>query len=170
MDSHVLKNIIRFIGIVLLQVLIFQRIDFGWEYISLIVYPMFILLLPFQTSRILLIILGFILGISIDIFYNSLGVHASATVFLAYIRPFVLKILEPANGYPVGTAPTKFHMGVNWFLIYSGILLFAHIFFYFSVEVFTYVYFLEILLKSIASFLISYFVILLHQFLFNPKK
>ena len=170
MDSQIVKNIIRFIGIILLQVLIFQRVDFGWEYVSLIIYPMFILLLPFQTSKVLLIILGFCLGISIDIFYNSLGVHASATVFLAYLRPYVLKMLEPANGYPASSAPTKYHMGLNWFMIYAGILLFAHLFFYFSVEVFTYVYFLEILLKSFVSFLISYFVILLHQFLFNPKK
>ena len=170
MDSQIVKNIIRFIGIILLQVLIFQRVDFGWEYVSLIIYPMFILLLPFQTSKVLLIILGFCLGISIDIFYNSLGVHASATVFLAYLRPYVLKMLEPANGYPASSAPTKYHMGLNWFMTYAGILLFAHLFFYFSVEVFTYVYFLEILLKSFVSFLISYFVILLHQFLFNPKK
>ncbi|MEL6986704.1 MAG: hypothetical protein AAGK97_02650 [Bacteroidota bacterium] len=169
MNNQIVKNIIRFIVIVLLQVLILQRIDLGWEYLSLLFYPLFLILLPFEISRVLLIIIGFVLGCTVDIFYDSMGVHASASVFTAFARPYVLKILEPANGYPPTSAPTKHFLGLNWFLIYSGILLFAHIFFYFSVEVFTYVYFLEILLKTIVSFVLSYLLILIHHFLFNPK-
>lgn len=170
MNNQWPRNIIRFIVLVLLQVLVFQRIDFNWEYVSILIYPLFILMLPLQTSRLLLIILGFVLGMTIDLFYQSPGVHASASVFTAYIRPFVLKILEPANGYPANAAPSKFHLGANWFFLYAGILLFTHSFFYFSVEVFTYVYFLEILLKTLVCFVISYLLVVIHQFLINPKE
>ena len=172
MNRDVVVSIVRFIVIVLVQVLILKRINFGWEnfnYISILIYPLFLFLLPLRTSRPALLFIGFILGITVDIFYDSMGVHAAASVFTAYIRPILLKFLEPRGGFPVNASPTKHAFGSNWFLLYSGILLLAHLLFYFSVEVFTFVYFFEILLKTIFSFIFSFIVMVLTVFLFNPK-
>jgi hypothetical protein len=122
-----------------------------------------------KTPKTVLLLIGFALGLIIDIFYDSLGVHASACVFTAFIRPLLLQLIEPRGGYPINVSPTKFHFGTRWFLLYSGIALFLHLLFYFSIEVFTFVYFLEIWLKTIFSFIFSFLTVLLYIFLLNPK-
>lgn len=173
MNSLWVKNIIRLAVMALIQVILLKRVYFGWEnfnYFSFIIYPLAILLLPIKTPKIALILIGFLLGISVDLFYDSPGVHASATVFLAFCRPYILKMLEPRGGFPTQeTGPTRHRFGTNWFLTYCAIGLFLHFIIYFSMEVFTYVYFFEIILKTICSFVVSYICILLYVFLFNPK-
>lgn len=173
MNSLWIKNIIRIIFIALLQVLILKRINFGWEnfnYFSFIVYPLAILLLPIRTPRFLLLIIGFVLGLFVDLFYGSPGVHASAAVFISFIRPYILQMLEPRVGYPTqAVGPTRKRFGTNWFMTYSAMILFMYLLVYFIAEVFTYVYFFEIILKTICSFLVSYICIIIYFFLVNPE-
>lgn len=173
MSSLWTKNIIRVFVMILIQVILLKRIYFGWEnfnYFSFIVYPLAILLLPVRTPRIALILIGFFIGLLVDLFYDSPGVHASASVFLAFCRPYLLKTIEPRGGYPTQEmGPTRHHFGTNWFVTYVGIGMFIHLFIYFSLEVFTYVYFLEIILKTICSFIVSYICIVLYMLLVNPK-
>ena len=168
MNNAIFTNGLRFIGLLLLQVLVFQGFSMSFTYIHIIIYPIFILLLPIQTPRTLAILLGFLMGIGVDIFYGSLGVHASATVFTAFIRPSVMSVLEPRGGYNVNFSPTKRRMGLEWFIQYSGILMFIHLFFYFSVEAFTFFYIGSILLKTAISFVLSMIFIIMYQYIFNP--
>lgn len=161
---------ISFFGIVLilLQVLLFKRLYFGWSgfnYVQFIVYPLLIFIIPFKTPRAALVVIGFILGFLVDMFYDSPGVHTSATVFTAFIRPYVLSLLEPRKGYNVNDAPTAKYLGMNWFLSYASILLFLHLLFYFTVEVFTLYYLGEIWLKTIFSFLFSMILLVIFAFL-----
>ena len=172
MNSSITTNVIRFIGLVLLQALVFKNIDFGWKsfnYVNIIVYPVFIMLLPIRTPHPLLVFLGFVLGITVDIFYDSLGVHAGAAVFMAFIRPVVLKGMEPRGGYNVNHSPTKHNFGISWFLLYSSILFLGHLFFYFSMEAFTFVYIAQIILRTLMSFLFSMPFIIMYQYLLNPQ-
>jgi len=165
--------ILRFIVIVLLQGLIFRRINLGgaqFNYISILIYPLLILLLPMKTSKSVLLLIAFALGAIIDLFYNSPGVHMSAAVLVAFIRPWVLKFLEPRGGYPVNSSPTARDYGLGWFMQYTGILLFLFLFCYFSMEVFTYSRFVEILLKTLSSFAVSFLVILFYITIFNPRR
>ncbi|MCP3932234.1 MAG: hypothetical protein GY705_24445 [Bacteroidetes bacterium] len=173
MNNIVLKNSIRFIGLVLFQVLILKRIVVGapgFNYIHILVYPLFILLLPLRTPKVLVILLAFILGLTIDIFYDSIGVHASAAVFTAFLRPYILNFLEPRSGYNVNFSPTKARMGTMWFFRYSAILMVGHLFFYFSMEAFTFVYIIDILGKTFFSFLFSMIMLFILQYLFNPEE
>ena len=172
MNSSWTKNIIRLVTIALIQVILLKRVYLGWEdfnYISVIIYPLIIILLPIRTPKLLLLVIGFLLGLFIDLFYDSPGVHTSATVFIAFIRPAVLSMLEPRGGYPMQASPTKHSFGNNWFFTYSGIILFIHLLIYFSMEVFTFVYFFEILLKTLFSFIVSFIIFILYVFLINPK-
>ena len=116
------------------------------------------------------LMIGLALGIVIDLFYDSLGVHASACVFAAFMRPLILQFLEPRGGYPVNANPTMREFGVVWFMRYSGSILLLHLAFYFCVEVFTFVYIGQILLKIIASFIVSFASVMIFMFLFNPKQ
>ncbi len=171
MNSIILVNILRFVGLLLLQGLVFKNIGVGWEtfpYLHIIVFPLFILLLPVRTPTTLVIFLAFLLGISVDFLYDTLGVHASAAVFTGFVRSLILKMLEPRGGYNMSYSPTIARMGLGWFVQYVAILMFAHIFFYYSVEAFTFVYIVDILLKTIVSFLASMVFIMIFQLLFNP--
>jgi len=173
MSNELIKNIWRFIFLVLLQTLVFKQVSPDgalFYFVSFIIFPLFILLLPFRISHILLICLGFLIGISVDIFYDSWGVHASAAVFTAFIRPYVLKALEPRGEYNVTHIPSKAHLGLQWFLIYSSIMMFAHLFFYFSVEAFTFIHIGQIIAKTGLSFFFSMIFILMYMFIFDPKE
>ena len=171
MNSVVRANVFRFIGLVLLQGLVLQYIGTTWEdfpYLHIIVFPVFILLLPLRTPEPLVILLGFVVGMAVDAFYQSYGLHASAAVFTAFLRPRIIKILEPRGGYNINFSPTAERLGMGWFMRYAAILMFLHLFFYFSVEAFTFVYFTDILLKTIISYLVSMTFVIIYQVIFNP--
>lgn len=86
MIRDLLKYTIMLVVLVLLQVLLLNNIQFS-GYINPYMYVLFILLLPFETPRYLLLLLGFFLGLLVDIFSNTPGFHASATTFLAFCAP-----------------------------------------------------------------------------------
>jgi rod shape-determining protein MreD len=164
---------LRFLVIILLQGLILKRIYLGgphFNYLSIFFYPVLLMLLPMKTPRVALLLIGFGLGFLIDLFYESPGVHMSACVFLAFVRPLVLQFMEPRGGFPMNSNPTAGDFGLAWFMQYSGIMLFVFLFFYFSVEVFAFARIWEILLKVVSSFVVSFLVILLYISIFNPKN
>jgi hypothetical protein len=113
--------------------------------------------------------MAFVLGIAVDMFYDSPGLHASALVLLAYIRKYILKFLEPVDGYSIESTPTIRKYGFNWFLIYSSLLMFIHLFVFFSLEAFSFVYFFDIILKTIFSFIFSQIIIIVYVLILNPK-
>jgi len=168
--SEVAKYGIRFLFIFLFQVLILKRVDInpgGSSYIHLIVYPLFIFILPIRTPKSLVVAIGFFMGLLIDMFYDSPGVHASALCFTAFIRSFVLRILESADGYTTSTIPSMKDFGRGGFVIYAAILLALHLLFYFSLESFSFVYIVEIILRTIASFIVSIILLILIQIIIN---
>jgi len=163
---------IRFLIALLAQVLVCKHIILftdEFTYGTILFYPIFIILLPLRYSKSVILLLSFILGLSVDIFYDSPGVHASASVFTAFIRPFFLRILEPDSGYSIQSIPSKHYYGIIWFMQYAAYLLLAHLFFYFSVEAFSFVFFKQIVLKTLVTFGLSYMIIVIHQMLVNSK-
>lgn len=173
MNSVISANIIRFFILALGQVLVFKRIAFSWgdfAFIHFIIYPLFIILLPIKVPRPIVIALGFLIGIFVDLFYDSPGVHASASVFTAYTRGIVLDFLEPYEGYNTNDSPTIMTRGIGWFMTYASILFGLHLLWYFSVEAFSFVFFFEILLNTIFSFIASFIIIMLFLLIFRPKN
>lgn len=168
MINFLYRNIGRFIVLVLIQVLILDNIQFS-GYVNPFIYVLFILLLPFETPNWLIILSGFVLGLTIDLFSNTIGMHAFATVFMAFLRPYVLKILEPHDGYESGTFPRLYYFGFTWFLSYSIILVFSHHLFLFYIEVFRFTDFFRTLIRVILSVLFSMVIILLSQYFIFRK-
>lgn len=170
MNSTIGKNSIRFIILLLLQVLALKGIQLNYgflSYVAIIIYPLFIILLPVNIPRTLLIILAFVLGLSVDIFYDSIGVHAAASVFIAYARLFILRLLEPKQGYKTEGSPSAHNFGLGWFLSYASIMMVIHLFIYFSIDAFSFVFIFDILIKTILSFIFSMVFIILHQIVFK---
>jgi hypothetical protein len=166
----VVKNSIRFFLIVLLQAFVFNQIEIGFG-IHLMVQPLFIMLLPFETGVFTLMILGFTLGLILDIFSNTYGLQASSLLIMAYMRPIVFKFYGPREGYDPLKEPSVFDMGSRWFLFVFGYLILIHHFWYFLVEIFRFDEFLLILQKTIFSVIISYLLcIVLQTFLIKKSK
>lgn len=173
MNSVLATNIIRAVIFILIQGLALQRIHIGgasFNYFSLIMYPIVVMLLPIQTSRAALVFIGFGMGLAVDLFYGSLGVHASACLFIAFLRPMILRYMEPRGGYPIPSSPVPAAFGLRWFVQYSAIMLISYLLFYFSMEVFTFVYLGQIIIKTISTFFLSLLAILAYIMLFNPKS
>ena len=167
MTNKMIKYTVMFLVAVLVQVLFLNQVQFS-GYINPYFYIVFVLLLPLSTPRYLLLLLGFLIGLTIDIFSDSLGIHAAATVLIAYIRPFVIRVIstreEDRNDFP-GLLQNKF----NWFFSYVTILVLAHHFVLFYLEYFTFSHFFYTLLKVIFSSVFTIFIIVLSQFLIFRK-
>lgn len=157
------KYTVMFISLVLIQVLIFNQVQFS-GFFNPYVYVLFIILLPLSAPRYAVLILAFILGLIIDIFSNSLGVHSAATVFVAYVRPLVIRLIsnreDDKSDYP-GLNQNK----LSWFISYVVFMVLIHHTLLFYLEVYTFANFFNTLYRVILSSLFSIIVIVLSQFL-----
>jgi len=168
MIKRIPRYIINFFLLVFLQVFIFNNIQFS-GFINPYIYIIFILLLPFETPNWLLLILAFLLGLSVDLFTNTVGMHSSATVFMAFIRPYILKVIAPRDGYETETLPQLNYYGFGWFLRYASVLVIVHHSFLFYIEVFSFSNFFFTLLRVILSSIFSIFLIVISQYFFYSK-
>ena len=133
MNNQVTLNIIRFVVLVLAQALVLNNVNF-LGYVNPYIYILFILLYPIQNNRLLFIFLSFLLGLSVDLFLDSGGVHAAASVFIAYIRPVVLKF---AFGMTYEHQTVKIGQSeIGQRLTYMGLLIIIHHLILFTFEVF----------------------------------
>src|SRR6187431_2107148 len=173
MSTILLRHIIRGILLLLLQVLVLKRIGLGeswiWAYGNIFIYPVIVLMLPFRLSRHYVILIGFLVGLIIDIFYDTVGVHAFALTATAYARGLILSYLEPRGGYQLSMSPTQYSMGLNWLMTYTSLSMVIHTFLFFTAEIFTFVYIGQILLNSLITFFLSMAVIMGYHLLFNPR-
>ena len=173
-----LKNFLRFCIIVLLQVLILKRITLIWwtnphTFPAFIpdVYPLFILLLPFEISVWALLLLGFTLGITIDTFMNTGGIHAFAMVLVAYLRTNVLNALMPRNlNEYVNQQPTIKTMGWMPFLVYSAFLIFIHHSVFYILEMWNVGNLNILLIKIAVSTITTMLFILIYILLFTRQN
>ncbi len=157
------RNILRFFALVIIQVLVFNNLEIN-GYINPYIYILFILLLPFETPHFMILISGFLLGIFVDIFSETLGLHTLATVFMAYIRPYVLSSFAPRDGYGLGSFPRVHYYGWPWFIKYTSILTLAHHLVLFYAESFTFEDFFGNLYRTILSSIFSIAIICFSQF------
>jgi hypothetical protein len=169
MVSILVNNIGRFILLILLQAFVFNEINLG-VYLNIYLYVLFILLLPFEIPGWILLPICFLLGLSVDLGLNTAGLHASAATFTAFLRPFILRILKPREGYDMTASPGLFNMGFSWFISYSAIMLLMHHLWLFTVEAFNFSDLFFILLKVIFSLLLNCFLVLLSQLLTSSLR
>ena len=171
MNLALLNNGIRFVILLLLQVIVFSQVrigPLGPYYIDIIVFPLAYLLLPFRTPRELQFLLAFGIGLVVDLSMQSPGLHAGASVFTIAVRPIILRLLEPRGGYDKLHSPTLKRFKWPWFATFISILSFVHILFYFSMEVFTPFFLGAILIKTLLSWFVSTLFIFLIVIILNP--
>jgi rod shape-determining protein MreD len=163
MINSVLRFGLIFILLVLLQILLFNNIQFS-GYVNPYVYIMFILLLPVEIPSWLLLLLSFAMGVLIDIFSGSPGMHSSATVFAGFVRPAVLRLVAPRDGYEGKSEPSIVSYGIRWFLIYTVLMVLIHHFALFYLEVFRFTDFFRTLLRVLLSTIFTSAFIMMIEF------
>jgi len=163
--NDVIRYTLRFIALVLLQVIIVQNIYLG-SYILMFPFVLFILLLPFEMPKLLVLVLAFATGLTIDIFYSTAGMQAAACTLMGFSRNYVLRYTSPRGGYEAGLSPTVADMGITWFVTYSAILITLHHFCFFFIEVFRFSEFFKTLLRTFLSAIGTFVFVYILQFLF----
>lgn len=164
-----LKYIAQFFVFVALQILLMDSLvlySTGFCFI----YVAFLLFLPLGISRVWLLVLGFIVGFTVDVFYDTMGIHAAASVLLAFLRPLVLNLLTPRDGYDSGDAVNIHTMGWRWFLAYTFMLVLVHhaaVFFLETISLQTALY---TTVKILLSTLFTSIVMVILQLLFFSAK
>lgn len=163
MGRVLIKYTIMFIVLVLVQVLFLNQVQFS-GYVNPYLYILFVMLLPLNTPKYVTLIAAFLLGLSVDVFSNTLGVHAFATVFIAYLRPLIIRLITNREE-DMADYPGLIQNGFLWFLNYAVLMVFIHHTVLFYIEVFSFSNFLGTLYRVLLSSLFSVFVIVLSQFI-----
>jgi hypothetical protein len=115
----------RFALLVLAQVLLVRRLvlfDTGFCF----VYVGFLLFLPIQMSRPWVLILGFLTGFTLDLFYDTGGLHAAACVLIAFLRGAQLRLIRPRDGYDAQDTVSGHQMGWTWWALAVVPLVLVH--------------------------------------------
>ena len=167
MNNVITANTIRFIILLLVQVVICNNINF-FGYINPYIYIIFIFLFPIKENRLVLLLVSFILGMLVDMFSDSGGVHAAAAVSLAYIRPVLLKtsfgLLYEHHSIKFSTT------NIGSLLTYVAFGTVLHHFILFSLEVFNISSILLILQKTLFSSIFTIILSVLIIILFSRNQ
>jgi len=169
MNRLVATNILRFIVLVLVQVLVMNKINF-YGFLNPYTYILFILLLPFETPGWLLLVLSFSMGLTVDLFSGTLGLHAASSVFAGFMRPTIIKFVGEKPEYDITTQPKLQQMGLKWFMAYTMLMVFAHHLFLNMLDVFSLDELWQTLLRVIVSSLFTFLFIMLFEYIFAPRK
>lgn len=167
MTNTIITNALRFIFLVLLQVLVLNNINF-LGYVNPYLYVIFLVMYPFNTPQSLFLLVAFLLGISIDAFEDSGGINAAACVVIAFIRPVFLRFsFGVSYDYQtVKLSSTPFGARVGYVMF----IVFIHHFILFTLEMFDFSHIFLILKKTLFSGIFTTLLILISLTLFKPRR
>ena len=152
---------VRFVALLLIQVLILDELLLH-GFLTPYLYLLIVLWLPLTFPTWGALLIGFAMGLAVDFFLNTGGMHALATTFIAYVRPVIIRLLSPPEGYETDDQPTLKSMGFGWFFIYALSVITIHHLVYFSIEILSFSYLLyflkKLLLTALATLVLVFFV------------
>lgn len=162
-------QIIRFVVLVLFQVLVINHIRLG-GYVHPYIYIVFIMLLPFNTPKWQLPVLGFVLGLTVDFFTSTPGLHAGATTLMAFCRPFIISLISGTLKFDNIPEPKLGPLDGMWFFRYVLCLVFIHHFALFFLESFSFLLIGQVVLRILLSVPVSIFLIMIILYIFKSEK
>lgn len=166
---NVFSYILRYFLYILLQVVFLKNVAL-FEVAFCFAYVALLLTLPFEIDRVVQLLIGFSVGLLIDVFYDTLGIHAAACTLMMYFRKYPSQLLSPRGGYESGVVPSVQELGVQWFTAYSLPLIFVHHLALFFIEASNTQIFFTTLGRAFASTVFTFFVIILLQYLFHVER
>lgn len=167
--NKTLLHSIRFVALVLAQVLIINHLRLG-GYVHPYIYLIFIMLLPVNMPKWQVLLLGFALGLTVDVFTGTLGLHAGATTLMAFCRPAILRLVSGHQKLENVQEPNLAQLGGIWFLRYAFCLVLVHHFALFFLESFSFHLIGQVLLRILLSVPVSVFLIMMVLYIFKSDK
>lgn len=167
MNSAFSINIIRFILLVLVQVLVFNRLNF-FGFINPMVYILFLYWYPIKENRATFIGLSFLLGLSIDLFSDTMALHSAATITIAYLRPAIMRFVFGIN-YEFQSFKLSNTTKAQQFT-FLALLILVHHSVYFSLEIFSIANLFLIVKRVLSIGFASIVLCLLFSSLFSVNK
>lgn len=168
MNNPIVFQALRWLLIILVQVLILNQIELS-RFVSPYIYPLFILLLPLDTPIWAVLLMCFGTGLVVDTFGNSLGLHTAATVFMGYVRNYIMGLKKPSGDYADDNKDDLDSLGMRYFLVYAATCILVHHFIYFLLEMFSFAHLPYVFIKTIASATLSMAIIMLSRYLFMRR-
>ena len=167
MNSTLFVNIFRFILLLAVQIVIFNTMNL-LGYISPFPYMLFIILYPVNGNKSGLLLASFMLGLIMDMFSNSGGIHTTACILLAYFRPYIFKFSFGLS-YEYQTVrlndvltPERFSFILMSVVIHHLVL--------FVLEAFQFSLILDVLLRTLLSSVFTILICIIIIYLIKPNK
>jgi rod shape-determining protein MreD len=168
--SSLIRNIFRFALFLLVQVYVLNRVPHLHRFITPSIYFLFILWVPFSVSNRVLLFIAFALGLTLDYFTMTPGLHAAACLLIAYVRPFLIGVLTPRDSSEFNyREPSPLAMQWAPYSVYVVVLTFLHHFFLQFLEWLSVGSFWEFIAHVIASTAVSLLLIFTIELLFSRK-
>jgi len=168
MNNLTLTHSFRFIGLILLQVVVFNHINlFG--FINPMIYIAWVFLFPFRKNISLLLILSFVLGLSVDFFSDSGGINAAATLFIAFIRLPILKIVLKKSDFDHWSFNLR-TVSFSKALLFIAVLTIIHHLIVFSLAYFSFQDFISVISNTLSTSIFTIITIILGISLLTNKK
>lgn len=144
------RYILLFLTAIVLQLFLFDTVNLG-PYVNPLVYIAFVILLPMNTPSVAVLLAGFAMGVLMDVFSGTGGIHTIAALFTSYIRPFLLNVIVGKEYVMEGGIPSAKSLGTVKFMRYASIIVFAQCIVFFTLEAMNWQYFYLVLLKIAVS-------------------
>jgi hypothetical protein len=148
--DYTVRYIALFAVAIVLQLFLFDSLNLG-PYINPLVYVAFIVLLPMNISRFYLLVLGFVMGVLMDVATGGAGLYTIAMLAVAYVRPFVLNVIVGKEYVVEGGVPSAKSIGPGKFARYASIIVFLQCIIFFTLESINWNYFYLVVLKITLS-------------------
>lgn len=167
-SKTILLNIFRWIVLLFVQIFLLRNLNY-YNLSTPFIYILFILVLPFRTPNLLLFLLAFGTGLTLDAFYDTLGVHTSACVALAFVRILFIAVSVNRDAFDE-PEPSLGNMGFKWFLLYAFLCTIVHHIIVFVLEAFKLSEIGYTLGRALISVIFTLFIVLLVEFTFHNRK
>ncbi|KKB52758.1 rod shape-determining protein MreD [Parabacteroides sp. HGS0025] len=124
MINNLIRGLLYFVVLVLIQVLILNNIHF-LRIATPFLYLYFIVKMPVGSPRDLVVLFSFLIGLVIDVFSNTSGMHAAACTLTGFIREPLIRFYM-GKDLPDGIYPSYKTFGYGGFFRYVLSLVVIH--------------------------------------------
>jgi rod shape-determining protein MreD len=167
LNLRFLINIVIIIFVVLLQVFIFSKMTFH-NIATPFIYILFILLYPPQSNRYLLLFLCFLLGLGVDMFENTGGIHAFASITVGFLSKYIIRMVSGTKFFEIEEFRfSDFNPG-QW-AVYAILMVFIHHFLLFFIESLSFSNFGGVMLRTAYSSIYTLIFVFFYLILFRKK-
>ena len=165
--NNLFVNTFRFILLLAVQIVIFNNMTF-LGFIMPLPYILFIILFPINGNKTELLLASFFLGLTMDFFSNSGGIHAAACLILANIRPYIFKFAFGVS-YEYQTIKINDSLTPERF-VFIVLAVFIHHITLFLIEAFQINFIWDLLVRSLLSSVFTILSCIIVIYIIKPVK